>query len=376
MWRALVLAVLIACGATGRGRPIPPREYPPTLDMSWFEAAEDGPKMRVHLIDIGQGAATLVEFSCAAVLIDTGGEQHKRYDSTEHLVDYLRTFFKSRPDLDDTLALLVLTHPHIDHVRGAGVVLGEFAVQHLVTDGLLTSSGGKQQRSAINTAKAKNIPHQIVTTASMPAGGLTSPIIDPVACPDGDPDIRALWGAIERSSVRWDTKSFENFNNHSVVVRIALGMSSILITGDLEEEGIDALLAKHRGTTALDTDVYQVGHHGSYNATTKPLLAALSPKLALIACGPHDRRSTWTGWAYGHPRAVTVEMLERVLASAPPRVPAVVPVAVGAKKFEGWEIKAPIYATGWDSDVIVTMYADGRIATKTRRTAQPRPSED
>ena len=36
--------------------------------------AEPGPNasMRVHVIDVGQGAATLVEFSCGAVLVDTG----------------------------------------------------------------------------------------------------------------------------------------------------------------------------------------------------------------------------------------------------------------------------------------------------------------
>ncbi len=323
--------------------------------------------MRVHLIDIGQGAATLVEFSCGAILIDTGGEQHKRYDSTEHLVDYLRTFFKTRPDLDNTLAALVLTHPHIDHTRGAGVVLGEFAVQNLITDGLTTSSGGKQQRAAISKATAKGIPHQVVINTAIPAGGLTSPIIDPIACPDGDPDIRALWGAIDKGSVKWDSKSFENFNNHSVVLKITLGQSSLLVTGDLEDEGIEALLKKHAGTTVLDSDVYEVGHHGSYNATSKELLRALSPKLALIACGPHDRKSTWTGWAYGHPRAVTIELLEKALAAAVQRAPVIVAVAIGAKKFEGWEIKAPIYATGWDSDVIVTMYADGTLATRTRR---------
>jgi competence protein ComEC len=360
-----LLLFLIACG-TGRAHPLPPRSFPPALDSQFFAASDDGVKMRVHLIDIGQGAATLVEFSCAAILIDTGGEQHRRYDSTEHLVEYLRLFFKSRPDLDNTLALMVLTHPHIDHTRGAGVVLGEFNVQNLVTDGLTTSSGGPQQRAAISKAKVKNIPHQVVTNTMVPPGGLTNPIIDPVACPDGDPDIRALWGAIDHSSVRWDKKTFDNFNNHSVVVKITLGKNSLLITGDLEDDGIDELLKKHRGTTVLDSDVYEVGHHGSYNATTKQLLAALTPKLALIACGPHDRKSTWTGWAYGHPRAVTVEMLERTV-NGPPRTKVVIPVATGAKKFEGWEITAPIFATGWDSDVLVTMFADGRLVTRTRR---------
>ncbi len=362
MWRALVCVLGIACG-TSRAVPLPPREpYPPALDEHFFDGAPaDGapPKMRVHLIDVGQGAATLIEFSCGAILIDTGGEENRRVDSTRNLIEYLRAFFKSRPDLNDTLDLLVLTHPHIDHTRAAPVVLGELGVKNLVTDGLTDSSGGKQQKSAINIAKTKHIPAFAVQAKAIPAGGLRNEIIDPVACADGDPDIRVLWGAADMRD--------DNRNNHSVAVRVTLGKSSILITGDLEEDGISGLLKKHRGTPALDVDVYQVGHHGSYNATTWKQLEALTPKLALIACGPHDRKSTWTGWAYGHPRAVTIALLERALASATQTAPRVVPVAAGAKNFEGWKITAPIYATGWDSDVLVTLSASGEIAVKTRR---------
>jgi competence protein ComEC len=362
---AVLLCVTAAC-VTSHGLPLPRMPPAPTLDASFFTPdADPAPKMRVHVIDVGQGAATLVEFSCAAILIDTGGESNRRVDSTALLMTYLRGFFESRPDLNETLALLVLTHPHIDHVRGARVVLGEYKVDHLVTDGLVTSSGGRDQKSALGAAKSRGIASEIINVRTIPAGGLTSPVIDPVACPDGDPDIRVMWGSVDASAVGWHYKDLENFNNQSVVVRISLGESSILITGDLELD--DGLLAKHAGTKALDVDVYQVGHHGSYNATSEQLLRALTPKLALIACGPFDRRQAWTAWAYGHPRAVTIDLLERALATAAPRRAAVVGVASGAKQFEGREIKAPIYATGWDSDVIVTMFADGRIAVKTRR---------
>ncbi len=363
MW----LIFIVAC-APSRARPIPPRQPTPPLETAFFDAqASEGAKMRVHLIDIGQGAATLIEFSCAAILIDTGGEEGRRFDSTRNLIEYLRAFFASRPDLNDTLALMVLTHPHIDHTRAAPVVFGELTVQNLVTDGMVTSSGGKQQRMAINAAKAKHVGLQAISATAVPAGGLTSAVIDPVSCPDGDPDIRVMWGAVDKSRVRWAPKDFDNANNHSVAVRVTLGKSSILITGDLEDDGIDALLAKHKGTQSLDVDVYQVGHHGSYNATTKQLLSALSPKLALISFGPHDRKGLWTGWAYGHPRAVTIELLEKALAKAAPRPAVVVPVAASAKHFEGWQITAPIYATGWDSDVIVTMTAEGAITVKTRQ---------
>src|SRR5712692_11496577 len=67
--------------------------------------------MRIHLVDVGQGASTLIEFPCAAMLIDTGGESNKDFDSTKSLMEYLNTFFEGRPDLKSTLHSLVLTHP-------------------------------------------------------------------------------------------------------------------------------------------------------------------------------------------------------------------------------------------------------------------------
>ena len=55
-----------------------------------------GDTMRMHFIDIGQGDATLLEFPCGAVLIDTGGEQNESFASDQALRDYLDAFFARR----------------------------------------------------------------------------------------------------------------------------------------------------------------------------------------------------------------------------------------------------------------------------------------
>lgn len=370
--RALLLWVVVAGCAATASRPIPPRPEARPLDGAFFSGRDTTkPNMRVHLIDVGQGAATLVEFSCGAVLIDTGGESNRYMDSTANLYNYLHAFFESRPDLDDTLALVVLTHPHIDHTRGAQVVFGEFKVQHLVTDGRTGSSGGRAQLSAMRAARRMHIPDEVIEEARIPAGGYTSPNVDPIACADGDPDIRVLWGAVDAAPRGWDREDVENENNESVVLRISLGSTSLLITGDLERD--DALLAKHAGTPALDVDVYEVGHHGSYNASSKELLSALTPKIALIGCGAHDWKSTWSAWAYGHPRAVTVERIDHALVDGIGRPPIVAAVATTPRTFDGREIKSAIYATAWDSDVIVTMFGSGELAVKTRRGPAPAP---
>src|SRR5947208_1830856 len=78
-------------------------------------------QMRVHLINVGQGCATLIEFPCAAILIDTGGESDSLFNSSDSLKAYLEDFFDKRTDLNHTLQCVYLTHPHIDHTRGISV---------------------------------------------------------------------------------------------------------------------------------------------------------------------------------------------------------------------------------------------------------------
>jgi competence protein ComEC len=84
--------------------------------------------MQLHFIDVGQGAATPIEFPCAAMLVDTGGENNDGFDSNAELVAYLDDFFSRRSDLNWTLHSLILTHPHIDHTRGVKDVSTEFAI--------------------------------------------------------------------------------------------------------------------------------------------------------------------------------------------------------------------------------------------------------
>src|SRR3981189_658746 len=97
--------------------------------------------MQVHFIDVGQGAATLVEFPCAAILVDTGGENNPGFDSNPELVAYLDGFFNRRSDLNKTLHSLILTHPHIDHTRGVEDVLARYKILNAITNGQEQGTG-------------------------------------------------------------------------------------------------------------------------------------------------------------------------------------------------------------------------------------------
>ena len=352
----------------------PPTSPPKTGALPPRPASfKDDATMSVHLLDVGQGAATLLEFPCGVALIDTGGELNSSFDSVGALMTQLEAFFARRADLNRTIDLLIITHPHIDHVRGLPVMLGSYTVKNIVDNGRDGEAMVENELRALRGAQGDAGYRGIKSDDAVKKGGLTDAVIDPLACSVVDPKIRVLSGSVS-SDPGWGTSKygkphFANENNHSVVTRVDFGNASLLITGDLEEVAIRGLVEKYGDTRWLDVDVYQAGHHGSANGTTKELVAATTPLVALIAMGDERRKHSWTAWAYGHPRAVIVDMLDDVVAFKRPKVE--VPVGTGAKKFVGRTLEGAIYGTGWDGAVVVDMSADGEVVVRRRAVVAP-----
>jgi competence protein ComEC len=370
------LAALAVAASVAACRPAPPAPDLPAqaphrvgpaedrFDPATLAPIEGDLAARLHLVDVGQGAALLVELSCGVVLVDAGGEASRDFSARETLTAYLEAFFGRRPDLARTIALLVVTHPHIDHTRGLKSVVEDFVVENVVTDGRTSGSGGAQQRWLQKWA-ADSARLETVASEKVPPGGLTSSTIDPIRCKDVDPAIRALWGSVAERPAGWTKDAFEDENNHSVVLRVDAGRASFLVGGDLETHGMDAVIAKHRRTAALDVDVLLVNHHGSANGTTKPWLDATTPAVALVSMGPKEREGMWTAWAFGHPRRGVLDLLHGSTIGARPRRD--VTVATRAETFEKVSLERAVYATGWDGDVAVTATRSGSYRVQTRR---------
>jgi competence protein ComEC len=265
------------------------------------------PEMRAHLINVGQGASMLLEFECGTALIDTGGEKNGSFDSESALSGHLETFFGARPALSRTIDLLVITHPHLDHVANAERVYTDFTVKNVITNGQTTGSGGHQQKLLEEWARA-HATLDTIAEAEIPSGGLTNAAIDPIRCQNVDPTVRVLWGTVAQRPSGWNADAFRDENNHSLVLRVDFDEASFLIPGDIEHEAIEHLLEKH-GSSVLDVDVLQVSHHGSSNGTTDELLTRVSPQIALLGTGDPVRREDWSAWQHGHPRQDVVDLL-------------------------------------------------------------------
>ncbi len=329
--------------------------------------ASYGQTMTVHFIDVGQADATLLEFPCGAILIDAGS-QSKWY--TGRLVSYLRKFFERRDDLEGTLDVVFITHPHDDHNRALQRIMDEFQVDRYIDNGWTQGRGARPARWVRKQIEKGNLDTELTEitddqiTALNHRNGLTNGEIDPIRCEACDPRIRIL-SSRQLDNPGWPYGAFSNPNNHSIAIRVDFGNSSFLFTGDLQDPAIETMVEWYGDTEELDVDVYQVGHHGAENGTTQSLLEAMTPEMAVISCGKASSRGNRTAHTFGHPRKTTVILLENHVNGV--RAPSRVKVATGVKKFESRTIAKEIYATGWDGTVRI----QGRLDADPIRLVDP-----
>jgi competence protein ComEC len=86
------------------------------------------------------------------------------------------------------------------------------------------------------------------------------------------------------------------------VVRVELGIASMLLTGDLDTAGERRLLEL---SPTLSADLLQVPHHGSAGSSSLRFIAQVAPGYAVASVG--------AGNGYGHPREDVVRKYGYVL---------------------------------------------------------------
>ena len=88
-------------------------------------------------------------------------------------------------------------------------------------------------------------------------------------------------------------------NNASLCVRFSSGCGSLIVTGDLQKEGEEALAA---AGAFKETDVLIVPHHGSASGSGEKMLSIIKPGYAIISVGAKN--------TYGHPSKDALSRLE------------------------------------------------------------------
>ena len=155
------------------------------------------------------------------------------------------------------------------------------------------------------------------------------------------------------------------------MIRVDFGDASFLFSGDLEEDGIRELLDRYESTDRLDVDVYQVGHHGSRNGSTVPMVQAMSPEIAVFSMGRWDNgidqqraENRFNTFWYGHPRKIVVDLLSEGIPQNRESTTAGM-VFNGIADPVRRTIHKNFYATGWDGTIRIRAARDGTFIVST-----------
>ena len=260
------------------------------------EQAVKANNLEVIFFDVGQGDAILINTPENKQILIDGGPDNMILDK---LAEYLAWNDKS-------IDVVVLTHPHADHVTGLVQVLERFNIDEVWITGVVYASSAYLE--FLNLIKEKNIPAKIIFACGQ--GKQKVAIIseeqkEKIECEDeinfeNNIKITFLWPLENLSG-----KNSDNLNNSSIVFRLDYNDSSLLFTGDIEEEAENGIIGTANVLTGyLQADILKVPHHGSSSSFHQALLDLISPKYAVISVGQDN--------PFGHPSLRTLRRLERM----------------------------------------------------------------
>lgn len=230
--------------------------------------------LKVNFINVGEGDCILIEApNKINILIDGGGTTQGDFDvGSKIVVPYLRR--KGINEID----LLILTHPHLDHLEGLLPVLKEFKVGMVLDSGLLCDISAYKE--FISLIQKKSIPYHKAKAGDnfVFSNNLEIFLLNPL----------------------YDSDFYDesDFNNASIVVKLFYKNADFLFTGDIEVTAEKKLLVWQN---ILQSDILKVGHHGSITSTNLEFLDKVDPRIAIITVGKNH---------FGHPSQKIIERLE------------------------------------------------------------------
>ncbi|HKQ69474.1 MAG TPA: DNA internalization-related competence protein ComEC/Rec2 [Polyangiaceae bacterium] len=234
-------------------------------------------RLRVTVLDVGQGDATLVDFPDGrSMLVDAGGLIGSPIDTGKAVVaPLLRARRRSKLDV------VALSHPHPDHFGGLPFLVSRTRMGEFWDTGQGELEGaGPVYAGLLRSLRGRAVPivrPDALCDRPRSFGKASVVVLSP--CPAPVP--------------------FANANDNSLIMRVALGERAALLVGDAEHAAEESLLARSPGV--ISADFLKVGHHGSVTSSSPRFLAAVGASDAAISCGVRNR--------FGHPHPVALRAL-------------------------------------------------------------------
>ena len=198
----------------------------------------------LHILDVGQGLASILAVKDRAIIFDTGN----KFRSGFNLGDAVINPFLQQKNITK-LDKIIISHKDKDHSGGLEAILRKYPTKNLI-------SGENGKCLAKNSWQNYGWNFQILTTDKQFSG-----------------------------------------NNNSCVIKISKGDKSILWTGDIEKKAEKYLIKKYGNI--LQSTILIAPHHGSKTSSSVEFLKIVKPKIAIFAAGFQN--------SYNHPHKKIIQ---------------------------------------------------------------------
>lgn len=230
--------------------------------------ADTNKNLKVYFFDVGQGDSEYIKTPDGKDILIDGGPDDKVLQELGKVMDFG----------DRRIDLVVLTHPHADHLTGLVDVILRYDIGEVWESGVeYPSATYDVWKSEI---KNKNIPDKFVSASD-----------------EKDFNIGAIKFLVLYPLSSLKNQKIDNLNNASVVTELKDGNFTSLFLADAEKSVQGKFLDKLSKTT-----IVKVGHHGSENGLLEDVLKVTRPAIAVIEVGKDNK--------YGHPAASTIALLK------------------------------------------------------------------
>jgi competence protein ComEC len=225
------------------------------------------PSFRTTFLDVGHGSSVFIEFPQGQkMLVDGGGSFNTEFDMGERVVAPF-LWDKKITGLD----VVVLTHPHPDHLNGLPFILSKFKVKEIWQ--------GKQQGDTEVYHYFEALIQEKGVRRVYPDPGWFKTFsdfrIEVLHAPEEN------YPKEEASPLVWHKQ-----NNNSLVLRLSQKDQQLLLPADIEAGTERKLLAER---VPLKSQILQVPHHGSRTSSTVEFIKAVDPLYAVISGRPTPR---------------------------------------------------------------------------------------
>lgn len=228
--------------------------------------ADTNSNLKVYFLNVGQGDSEYIKNPDGTDILIDGGPDNSVLAELGKVMNFG----------DREINLVVLTHPHADHMDGLNEVLKRYQVDEVWQSGVVHPSSGYDEFK--NIIKSKNIENKFVKAGDeKDFGQIKFLVLAPLS------DLQ--------------NKTIDNVNNASVVNRLEFNRFSALFMGDMELNAQTQLISQLQKTTVI-----KIAHHGSSNGVNENFLKIVRPAVAIISAGKNNK--------YGHPTAIAINLLK------------------------------------------------------------------